>query len=63
MSVSDLMACLRLIGAWQEIVYFIGKDMSVEWLRLIGARTMLGKNVDVGVEVDLNVFAQCSSVA
>ena len=38
------------------------KDMSVEWLRLVGARTMLGKNVDVGVEVDLNVFAQRSSV-
>jgi hypothetical protein len=28
--------------------------MSVERLRLVGARPMLGKRVDVGVEVDLN---------
>jgi hypothetical protein len=29
----------------------------VEWLRLVGARPMLGKRVDVGVEVDLNEAA------
>lgn len=33
------------------------KDMLVEWLRLVGARLMLGKRVDVVVGVDLNVVA------
>ena len=43
---------LRLVGARQELVCFMGKDMSVEWLRLVGARPMLRKNVGVEVEVD-----------
>jgi hypothetical protein len=30
--------------------------MSVEWLRLVGAWPMLGKRVDVVIEVDLNLI-------
>jgi hypothetical protein len=61
--VLDLMVCLRLVCVCQEMIRFIGKDKSVERLRLIGAMMMSGKRVDVGVKVDLNTVGQRRSVA
>jgi hypothetical protein len=48
LSVSDLMACLRLIGARQEMIIFIRKkDVSTGWLRIVSARTISLQGVDV----------------
>jgi hypothetical protein len=57
-SVSDWMPCLLLIGTQQEMVCFIEKNMSVEWLHLVGPRTMLRKGVDAGAKVDLNIIVR-----
>jgi hypothetical protein len=48
--VSDLMACLRLVGARQEMIIFIGKGRVgrvASHRHFVSARTMLMQGVDV----------------
>ena len=55
------MACLRLVGTWQEMVCFIGRRHAGGVAScLVCARTMSGKNVGVEVKLGLNVVTrQC----
>ena len=55
-SVSDTV-CLAFASSVPGKIWIASseEDMSVKWLRLVGAWTMLGKGVDVEVRVDLCV--------
>jgi hypothetical protein len=51
-SVSNLMACLRLVGARQGMITFIGKEH---------VSGVASHSVEVGVEVGLNIVAAATT--